>query len=105
MMGLRSAIPQSVVSNRAVVTWAQDINALERICGVLTTHIGVYVLRATSHLNLVVPFEGLRSRGNRMNSSQGFRSLASKFFVLTAALVFWVVAVILAYDLRQDTFD
>src|SRR5688572_15363220 len=40
-----------------------------------------------------------------MNSSQRFRSLASKFFVLTAALVFWVVAVILAYDLRQDTFD
>jgi signal transduction histidine kinase/CheY-like chemotaxis protein len=34
-----------------------------------------------------------------------FRSIASKFFLLTAALVFWVVAVILAYDLRQDTFD
>jgi len=34
-----------------------------------------------------------------------FRSLASKFFLLTAALVFWVVAVIIAYDLRQDTFD
>jgi len=34
-----------------------------------------------------------------------FRTLASKFFILTAALVFWVVAVILAYDLRQDTFD
>jgi signal transduction histidine kinase/ActR/RegA family two-component response regulator len=34
-----------------------------------------------------------------------FRSLASKFFLLTAALVFWVVAVILAYDLRQDAFD
>ncbi|HUS05576.1 MAG TPA: ATP-binding protein [Bryobacteraceae bacterium] len=33
------------------------------------------------------------------------RSLASKFFLFTAALVFWVVAVILAYDLRQDTFD
>jgi signal transduction histidine kinase/CheY-like chemotaxis protein len=33
------------------------------------------------------------------------RSLASKFFVLTAALVFWVAAVVLAYDLRQDTFD
>jgi signal transduction histidine kinase/ActR/RegA family two-component response regulator len=40
-----------------------------------------------------------------MNSSRRFRSLASKFFILTAALVFWVVAVILAYDLRQDTFD
>ena len=34
-----------------------------------------------------------------------FRSLASKFFLLTAAMVFWVVAVILAYDLRQDSFD
>jgi signal transduction histidine kinase/ActR/RegA family two-component response regulator len=34
-----------------------------------------------------------------------FRRLASKFFLLTAALVFWVVAVILAYDLRQDAFD
>lgn len=34
-----------------------------------------------------------------------FRSLASKFFLLTAALVFWVVAVVLAYDLKQDSFD
>jgi signal transduction histidine kinase/ActR/RegA family two-component response regulator len=33
------------------------------------------------------------------------RSLASKFFLLTAALVLWVVGVVLAYDLRQDTFD
>jgi signal transduction histidine kinase/CheY-like chemotaxis protein len=33
------------------------------------------------------------------------RSLASKFSLFTAALVFWVVATILAYDLRQDTFD
>jgi signal transduction histidine kinase len=33
------------------------------------------------------------------------RSLASKFSLLSAALVFWVVATILAYDLRQDTFD
>src|SRR5260370_34415941 len=33
------------------------------------------------------------------------RSLASKFSIFTAALVFWVVAVILGYDLRQDTFD
>ena len=31
--------------------------------------------------------------------------MASKFFLLTAALVFWVVAVVLAYDLRQDAFD
>lgn len=34
-----------------------------------------------------------------------FRSLASKFSIFTASLVFWVVTVILAYDLRQDTFD
>ncbi|HEY6393476.1 MAG TPA: response regulator [Bryobacteraceae bacterium] len=33
------------------------------------------------------------------------RSLASKFSLFTAILVFWVVATILAYDLRQDTFD
>jgi signal transduction histidine kinase len=32
-------------------------------------------------------------------------SLASKFSLFSAALVFWVVATILAYDLRQDTFD
>ena len=36
---------------------------------------------------------------------RAYRSIASKFFLFTAALVFWVVAVILAYDLRQDTFD
>ncbi len=40
-----------------------------------------------------------------MSRPSQFRSLASKFFLLTAALVFWVVAVIIAYDLRQDTFD
>ena len=34
-----------------------------------------------------------------------FGKLASKFFLLTASLVFWVVGVILAYDLREDTFD
>jgi two-component system, sensor histidine kinase len=34
-----------------------------------------------------------------------FRSLASKFSIFTAVLVFWVVATILGYDLRQDTFD
>jgi signal transduction histidine kinase/ActR/RegA family two-component response regulator len=33
------------------------------------------------------------------------RSLASKFSVFTAALVFWVVATFMGYDLRQDTFD
>jgi signal transduction histidine kinase/ActR/RegA family two-component response regulator len=34
-----------------------------------------------------------------------FRSLATKFSIFTAVLVFWVVATILAYDLRQDAFD
>jgi len=33
------------------------------------------------------------------------RSLASKFSVFTAGLVFWVVATFMGYDLRQDTFD
>jgi signal transduction histidine kinase len=33
------------------------------------------------------------------------RSLASKFSLFTAALVFWVIVTILAYDLRQETFD
>jgi signal transduction histidine kinase/CheY-like chemotaxis protein len=33
------------------------------------------------------------------------RSIASKFSIFTAALVFWVVATILGYDLRQETFD
>ncbi|MGA2600454.1 MAG: response regulator [Bryobacteraceae bacterium] len=49
-----------------------------------------------------------------MNADQGqttfprpkrLRSLASKFSVFTAALVFWVVATFMGYDLRQDTFD
>jgi len=33
------------------------------------------------------------------------RSLATKFSLFTAALVFWVVAMILLYDLRQDSFN
>jgi signal transduction histidine kinase len=33
------------------------------------------------------------------------RSLASKFSIFTATLLFWVVATFLAYDLRQETFD
>ena len=37
--------------------------------------------------------------------SPRLRSLTSKFSIFTATLVFWVVAVILAYDLRQDNFD
>lgn len=34
-----------------------------------------------------------------------FRSLSSKFFIFTGLVVFWVVATILAYDLRQGTFN
>jgi signal transduction histidine kinase/ActR/RegA family two-component response regulator len=34
-----------------------------------------------------------------------FRSLASKFFVFTGALIFWVVATMFGYDLRHDAFD
>ena len=34
-----------------------------------------------------------------------FRSLASKFTIFTAGLVFWIVITILGYDLRQDSFD
>lgn len=33
------------------------------------------------------------------------RSLASKFSIFTAALLFWVVVTFLAYDLRQDNFN
>ena len=40
-----------------------------------------------------------------MAKPANFRSIASKFSIFTASLVFWVVTVILAYDLRQDTFD
>lgn len=37
--------------------------------------------------------------------STRFRSLATKFSIFTATLVFWVVATLLAYNLRQDNFD
>jgi len=33
------------------------------------------------------------------------RPLAKKFFIFTATLVFWVIAVMLAYDMRVETFD
>src|SRR5260370_26163884 len=33
------------------------------------------------------------------------RSLASKFSIFTAALLFWVVATFLAYDIRHTNFD
>ncbi|MGH9664208.1 MAG: HAMP domain-containing protein, partial [Bryobacteraceae bacterium] len=34
-----------------------------------------------------------------------FRSLSSKFFIFTGMVVFWVIATILGYDLRQNSFD
>ncbi|MGP0072713.1 MAG: ATP-binding protein [Bryobacteraceae bacterium] len=46
------------------------------------------------------------STGNPIVARPGpLRSLASKFSLFTAALVFWVVVTMLAYDLRQDSFD
>jgi signal transduction histidine kinase len=46
------------------------------------------------------------STGGPLEARPGpLRSLASKFSIFTAALVFWVIATILAYDFRQDTFD
>jgi signal transduction histidine kinase/ActR/RegA family two-component response regulator len=46
------------------------------------------------------------SRDRQAETRPGvLRSLASKFSMFTATLVFWVVATLLAYDLRQDTFD
>lgn len=46
------------------------------------------------------------STGDSSHSRPGpLRSLASKFSLFSAALVFWVVATILAYDLRQDGFN
>ncbi len=46
------------------------------------------------------------SRDRQADTRPGvLRSLASKFSIFTATLVFWVVATLLAYDLRQDTFD
>jgi len=46
------------------------------------------------------------STGDPILARQGpLRSLASRFSFITAALVFGVVATILAYDLHQNTFD
>ena len=42
---------------------------------------------------------------SRFSRPGPLRSLASKFSLFSAALVFWVVATILAYDLRQDGFN
>src|SRR5580704_1364354 len=45
------------------------------------------------------------SKDGRGETPSVLRSLASKFSIFTATLVFWVVVTLLAYDLRQDTFD
>jgi signal transduction histidine kinase len=46
------------------------------------------------------------STGGPIQARPGpLRSLASKFSIFTAVLLFWVIATILAYDLRQETFD
>jgi methyl-accepting chemotaxis protein len=41
----------------------------------------------------------------RWRRQRRLRPLATKFFIFTATLMFWVVAVMFAYDLRADTFD
>jgi signal transduction histidine kinase/ActR/RegA family two-component response regulator len=46
------------------------------------------------------------SKDGRGDTRPGvLRSLASKFSIFTATLVFWVVVTLLAYNLRQDNFD
>ncbi len=45
----------------------------------------------------------LAAAGNRPRLPGG--SLASKFAIFSALLVFWVVATLMAYDLRQENFD
>jgi signal transduction histidine kinase len=46
------------------------------------------------------------SKNDRAVARPGpLRSLASKFSIFTATLLFWVVATFLAYDLREDTFN
>ncbi len=46
------------------------------------------------------------SKDGRGDARPGvLRSLASKFSIFSATLVFWVVVTLLAYNLRQDNFD
>jgi signal transduction histidine kinase/ActR/RegA family two-component response regulator len=46
------------------------------------------------------------SKDGRGDTRPGvLRSLASKFSIFTATLVFWVVVTLLAYNLRQDNFN
>ena len=45
------------------------------------------------------------SNGRGEARPKTLRSLASKFSIFTAGLLFWAVATFLAYDLRQEAFD
>jgi len=82
------------------------------------THLFKGVLRCPPHRGLGVdtritpcmrliltsnPEASLAAAGKRPRLPGG--SLASKFAIFSALLVFWVVATLLAYDLRQENFD
>ncbi|MCX6624106.1 MAG: response regulator [Acidobacteria bacterium] len=54
-------------------------------------------------MNLQV--ESVTNISGQTSRPRGLRSLATKFSMFTGTLVLWVVAVILAYDLKQNTFD
>src|SRR5579864_4091872 len=47
----------------------------------------------------------LASGDRAVTSPTALRSLSSKFSLFSGALVFWVIVTILAYDLREDSFD
>ena len=49
--------------------------------------------------------EGSKVSQGPVRPPAGLHSLASKFSIFSATLVFWVVATMLAYDLRRDAFD
>ena len=52
------------------------------------------------------PSEGQSSKPQAMPARPApLRSLASKFSLFTATLVFWVVGTVFAYDVRQNRFD
>jgi len=46
-----------------------------------------------------------RGKPSGARSPAGLHSLATKFSFFSATLAFWVVATMLAYDLRRDSFD
>ena len=49
--------------------------------------------------------EPSKGKPERKAPPAGLHSLASKFSFFSATLAFWVVATMLAYDLRRDSFD